>query len=228
MSTNVEWTLKNLTIPPESRLMPALQLQFNGAAFACDLNKIDRSKLYGYIDTEILDEQQRPCRLATLATDGKTLMPAGGVALAYVSPKGLWCDKTDLKAVNLEGAEIEPVISTFKAPVTLQTPATAEEVLDHNIRMSYLLTPEGDGAVFPAELLQELASGRIYQFPFSYRGGLTADTAFLLQGQEGSIWMLVGKKTNIQLISFEQQAALASESDTEKEDESEDIDFGMM
>ncbi len=208
--------------------MPALQLQFNGAAFACDLNKIDRSKLYGYIDTEVLDEQQRPCRLATLASDGRTLMPAGGVALAYVSPNGLWRDKGDLKAVNLEGAPIEPVISTFKAPVTIENLATAEDLLDHNIRMSYLLTPEGDGAAFPAELLQELAAGHIFRFPFSYRGGLTADTAFLTQGQDGTVWMLVGKKTNIQLISFEQQAAITTDSDAEEEDESEDMDFGMM
>lgn len=208
--------------------MPALQLQFQGTSVACGLDKIDRSKLYGYIDSEVLDEQQRPCRLATLASDGRTLMPSGGVALAYVSPGGLWRDKSDLKAVNLEGQPIEPVISTFKAPVDLTQAATAEDVLDHNIRMSYLLTPEGDGAAFPPALVSELAAGKIYTFPFSYRGGLTADTAFLMQGHDGSIWLLVGKKTHIQLISFEQQAALADESGAEEDAEAEEIDFGMM
>jgi hypothetical protein len=39
-----------------------------------------------------------------------------------------------------EGAAIEPVISTFKAPVTLDQTASAEDLLDHNIRMSYLLS----------------------------------------------------------------------------------------
>ena len=208
--------------------MPALQLQFQGASVACDLDKIDRSKLYGYIDTEVVDEQQRPCRLATLASDGRTLMPSGGIALAYVSPNGLWRDKGDLKAVNLEGAAIEPVISTFKAPVTLDQTASAEDLLDHNIRMSYLLTPEGEGTAFPEALLSELAAGKIYTFPFSYRGGLTADTAFLLRGQDELIWMLVGKKTRVQLVSFEQQAALGDEAGGEEDAESEDIDFGMM
>lgn len=208
--------------------MPALQLHFQGTPFACDLSKIDRSKLYGYIDTEVLDEQQRPCRLATLAADGKTLMPAGGVALAYVSPNGLWREKADLKAVNNEGAEIQPVISTFKAAVALDQTATAEDLLDHSIRMSYLLTPEGEGAAFPPELLSALAAGSIFTFPFSYRGGLTADTAFLIQGQDGSPWMLVGKKTKVQFISFEQQAALIADTDSEEDEDSEDIDFGMM
>jgi len=208
--------------------MPALQLQFQGTSLACGLDKIDRSKLYGYIDTEVLDEQQRPCRLATLASDGRTLMPSGGVALAYFSPGGLWRDKTDLKAVDVEGRPLEPVISTFKAPVALDQTASAEDVLDHNIRMSYLLTPEGEGAAFPAALVGELASGKIYTFPFSYRGGLTADTAFLMQGQDGSIWLLVGKKTNIQLISFEQQVALSDDASAEEDAEAEEIDFGMM
>ena len=208
--------------------MPALQLQFQGTSVACGLDKIDRSKLYGYIDSEVLDEQQQPCRLATLASDGRTLMPSGGVALAYVSPGGLWRDKADLKAVNLEGKPIEPVLSSFKAPVDLTQVASAEDILDHNIRMSYLLTPEGDGAAFPPALVSELAAGRIYTFPFSYRGGLTADTGFLMQGQDGGIWLLVGKKTSIHFVSFEQQAALAEESAEEAEAESEDIDFGMM
>lgn len=208
--------------------MPALQLQYHGASFACDLSKVDRSKLYGYIDTEVLDEQQRPCRLATLASDGRTLLPSGGVALAYVSPNGLWREKSDLKAVDLEGKEIQPVISTFKAQVTLDQTATAEDLLDHNIRMSYLLTPEGEAAAFPPELLAALAEGKVFTFPFSYRGGLTADTAFLLQGHDGSIWMLVGKKTSIQLVSFEQQATLVAEAGTEEDEESEEIDFGMM
>jgi hypothetical protein len=208
--------------------MPALQLQFQGAPVSCGLDKIDRSKLYGYIDHEVLDERQRPCRLATLAADGRTLLPSGGVALAYVSPGGLWRDKGDLQAVNPEGSPIEPVISTFKTMVDLDRTATAEDLLDHNIRMSYLLTPEGEAAAFPAALRDELAGGKIYTFPFSYRGGLTADTAFLMQGQDGAVWLLVGKKANLQMVGFDQQAALADEAGEEPEAEAEEIDFGMM
>jgi hypothetical protein len=208
--------------------MPALQLQYNGTAFSCELDKIDRSKLYGYVDNEVLDEQSRPCRLAMLASDGKTLMPSGGVALAYVSPSGLWRDKAELKAVNLEGQPLEPVLSTFKATVDLGQTATAEDVLDHNIRMSYLLSPAGETASFPADLSTALEAGSIFTFPFSYRGGLTADTAFLLRGQEGAIWMLVGKKTQVQLVGFEQTTSLSAEADETTDEESEEIDFGMM
>lgn len=208
--------------------MPVLQLIYEDLPIACEIDKIDRSKLYGYIDTEILDEKGRPCRLATIASDGRTLLPSGGIALAYVSPNGLWRDKSDLKAVNPEGALIEAVVSTFKKPIILNQTANVEDLLDHNIRMTYLLTPEGDGAAYPAALMSELAAGKIYTFPFSYRGGLTPDTAFLIGGTDGMIWMLVGRGTRVQLLGFEQQAALAEEAGDEEEADSEDIDFGMM
>ncbi len=210
--------------------MPVLQLKHNGTELDCSINKVDRSKLYGYTKTEVLDENEKPCSLATLASDGKTLIPGGGLALAYVSPKGLWRDKSDLKAVDLDGAPIKSVTSTFKEVVELKETATVEQFLDHNIRMAYALQAEGDDNTdFPPDLVAELAKGTIYTFPFSYRGGLTADTAFLLQGGDDTIWMLVGKKTDIHLIGYEQQgASTAVDDDGDSDDEDGDLDFGMM
>ncbi|NNE90130.1 MAG: hypothetical protein HKN23_00635 [Verrucomicrobiales bacterium] len=210
--------------------MPVLQLQYQGKDLDCSINKVDRSKLYGYKTTEVLDEEGNKCNLATLSSDGKTLIPSGGVALGYVSPKGLWREKSDLKAVDLDGKEIEPVTSTFKNRVDLTDKATVEEFFDHNIRMSYALEPtteEGE-ATFPPELVKDLAAGTIYRFPFSYRGGMTADTAFLLQDSDNTIWMLVGKKADIRLISYEQQGAATVEVEDEAGDDDEDLDFGMM
>lgn len=221
---------EDATICLTHRPMPDLQLQFQGAELTCGLNKVDRSKLYGFVKTEVVDENEEKCALATLANDGRTLIPAGGVALAYVSPTGFWRDRGNLKPVNLEGEEIEPVTSTFKAPVDLTETATIEEYLDHNIRMAYALEPkteEGE-ATFPEDLVKELETGTIYRFPFSYRGGLTADTAFLLQGADETIWMLVGKKTDIHLIDFQQTGGVVEEEESSGDRDGEDLDFGMM
>ena len=92
-----------------------LHFLFGDLEFDCDIFKVDRTKLYGKIDVEAVDEQERVCQLATLSGDGKTLIPAGGTALAYISPEGMWREKGDLKPVNLEGDEIVPVGSSFKA-----------------------------------------------------------------------------------------------------------------
>ena len=122
----------------------ALTFQFQGQEFACSIKKVDRAKLYGSVQLEVLDENEKPCELATLASDGKTLIPMGGTALAYLSPEGDWREKDALKPVDLEGEEIEPVTSTFKTTTDLVREASYEEYLSHNIRLLYLLsTVEG-------------------------------------------------------------------------------------
>ena len=205
--------------------MPDLQLSYKGKELSCGIAKVDRRKLYGYTETEVVDsETGQVCSLATLAADGRTLIPAGGVALAYVSPKGLWKTKEELKAVDLEGNELKPVASTFKERVELKEKASAEEYLDHNIRMVYQLESEHG---FPEALVTELEKGTIYRFPFSYRGGLVPDEAFILRGKDGTIWMAVGKKTDVRLIGQEQIGAAVMEEESDDE-EVDPLDFGMM
>ncbi len=206
--------------------MPALQLQYQGESFICGINKIDRTKLYGYVKTEVLDDKGRPCKAATLASDGRTLIPAGGFALAYVSPNGLWRDKKELNAVDMNGNPIIGVTSTFKEVVPLTQTSTVENFLDHNIRMAYELTPEGESGI-PKSLLSELEKGQIYTFPFSYRGGLTPDTAFLIEGADKTVWMLVGKKTDINFLSYDQAKGFTENDDTEDEDD-ENLDFNLF
>ncbi len=206
--------------------MPLLNLEYEGGTVACGIDKVDRSKLYGRTETEVLDERGRPCRPAMLANDGKTIIPRGGIALAYVSPAGFWRDKSDLRAIDLNGNPIEGVTSTFKETVALEETCTCEKLLDHNIRMVYRLEPAEDQA-FPADLLDALGDGAIFTFPFSYRGGLTADTAFVLQA-DGAVWLLVGGQTDIHFIAREDPSGIAGTEEEEEDEESEDFDFGTL
>jgi hypothetical protein len=205
--------------------MPVLKLEYQGDPVSCGISKVDRSKLYGYRKTEILDDQGNLCQAATLASDGRTLIPAGGVALAYVSPSGFWREKKQLQAVDMSGDPIEGVTSTFKEVVDLSEESTTENFLDHNIRMVYELSPEEE-STFPDSLISELKDGKIFTFPFSYRGGLTADTAFIIEGADDSIWMLIGKKTDVHFISYDQAKGVAEPE--EPEDDEEDLDFNMF
>lgn len=203
-----------------------LQFSFGGTEFACGISKVDRARLYGSIDTEVLDEEGRKCELATLAGDGKTLIPAGGTALASISPDGSWRVKEELTPVDLNGNPIASVQSTFKVTTELTEKATYEEFLSHNIRLLYLL--ETVTGKIPDALMEELKGGTIYKFQFSYRGGLEADAAFLLAGEDGTPWMMVGKRTDISFIGFEQVAAAVQNEEDANEDEDDGLmDFGV-
>ena len=203
--------------------MPDLVFDLAGSEIICGMTKVDRTKLYGYVDTEVLGEGDGVCELATLAGDGKTLIPMGGTAFAYLSPDGLWRNKTDLTAVNLNGEPIVPVISSFKAPIQLSEKVSIDEYLSHNIRIVYLLSAEGGLSELEMALGDD---GSLFAFDFSYRGGLVADRAFLLKSQDGAIWMAVGKATKISFIGMQQLAVVEEEAEPEEDDA--DLDFGMM
>lgn len=192
--------------------MPKLTLNYEGETVVCDLSKVDRKTVYGYKETLTLDEEGHPCRWATLARDGMTLIPAGGKGAGYLSPEGRWRDKGALSPVDVEGNPLDEVPSTFKAPVTLAETASVDAFYEYNIRLVYALSGEG----FPEALLRALSAGTIFTFPFSYRGGLLSDTAFLLQGVDSTCWLLVGKRNKVQYLDY--QAVVLPPEDEEDDD----------
>jgi hypothetical protein len=189
---------------------------------AFTLNKVDRSKLYGYKETEAIAEGGQRCELATLADDGCTVVGRGGTGIGQLSVDGRWCDKQQLRPVDLEGKPITPVTSSFNAPIALFETASAVDYLSHNIRLVYHIVCEDD----VAELRAELKKGTIFSFPYSYRGGLVADAGFLLLGEDDDIFLAVGSPTRLEFIGLQQTAApIEDEADEEDEDS---MDFDMI
>jgi len=201
-----------------------LTVNFKGIECNLGLEKVDRTKLYGYVDTEVHDEHGQLCELATLSGDGNTLIGRGGTAMATLSPNGLWRQKSSLKAVDPQGAVITPVKSTFEAPVVLDKTATIDDYLAHNIHLVYLLEPEGDSA----ELLEELRQGTIFSFPFSYRGGLEAYAGFLLMAADGNPFLVAGSMPSLTFVGLNQPAAVAEDEPEAEEEDDAGFDFGMM
>jgi hypothetical protein len=206
----------------EYKVAKPLVFQFDGGEISFTLTKIDRSKLYGYKEVEVLDDQDRKCELATLADDGRTVVGRGGTGIGYVSADGNWCDKSQLRPVDLEGAEIEPVPSSYAAPIPLTETAGIPDYLEHNIRLAYLLQTEDDVTA----LANELTQGKLFKFPYSYRGGLEADAGFLLKGEAGDIFLAVGNPTKVEMIGLQQVAAVAEEEG--EGDETDLMDFDMI
>jgi hypothetical protein len=199
-----------------------LVFDFGNANLAFDPVKIDRSILYGFKEVEVLDERGQRCELATLADDGKTVVGRGGVTYAYLAPDGAWCDKGGLKPVDPEGHEIQPVPSSFAAPLPLVEKASLEEYLAHNVRSVYLMRGEGE----TSELAAELRGGTIFKFPYSFRGGLEADAGFLLAGADGNLYLAVATPTKIEFVGLPQAAGIAEEEGAE--DEADMLDFDMI
>ena len=205
-----------------------LDFEFGGAPFTVAIHKVDRSKLYGRVETETFDANDKECTLATLARDGRTIIPMGGTASGYINTEGLWVTRDELIPIDRDGKEISEVASSFSAPTVLTQEVDIDTFLDHPIRLAYRLDAETE--ISPA-LLGKLKAGAIYQFPFSYRGGIYFDPAFLMQGEGETLWMLIGQKSDIEFVGFEQAAICAARAEELGEDDSGEtdaFDFDML
>lgn len=199
-----------------------LVLSLDGREFPVTLVKIDRDKLYGSIEVEAFDEKGREASLRVLAADGKTLIDTGGTALATVNEKGNSVDRTSLSAVDADGDTIEPVPSSFNEPNVLKN-ADIEDYLSQMYKSVYVIQPPEDGDI--KYLLDHLDGDQIYTFPFSWRGGLDYDTAYVL-GSGDDAFMVVGKPAEFEFLRLNQAVVL--DSVEEQEISADDIDFDLL
>lgn len=189
--------------------------------FSVALNKVDRRKLYGYKDVEAIDESETACELATLADDGRTLIGRGGTGLGWIDADGSWHEKSDLTPVDKDGEKIDPVPSSFAAPIKLFETATVEQFLEHDIRLVYAIDLDGE----TSDAMKELKRGTIFTFPYSYRGGLEADIAFLLTNANGDPMMVVGNPTQLEFTGMQAPVTVAED---EEGEEGSLMDFDMI
>lgn len=201
-----------------------LVFQWRDRQISFAMNKVDRAKLYGFKESEVLDEQGGRCDLATLAQDGQTVVGRGGTAFGTLTQDGMWIEKNQLTPVDPTGQKLQPVPSSYAAPVPLMETATADDYLDCAVRAIYQLESTDD--VEP--LLAELRTGTIYRFAYSYRGGLEADQAFLLSNFEGKVFCAIGKPAKVEFLSLQQTAAAVEEDEIADEEDVDAMDFSMM
>ncbi len=199
-----------------------LVLSLDGREFSVTLIKIDREKLYGRVEIEAFDEKGREASLRVLAADGKTLLDKGGTALATITDKGDSVDRNDLVPVTTDGEKIEQVPSSFNQTNILK-PATVEDYFTQVVKSVYLVGPHEDADL--SELHDHLSTERIFTFPFSWRGGIEYDNAFLI-GADGEAFIVVGKQAEFEFIKLNQAAVL--ESAEEEEISADELDFDLM
>jgi hypothetical protein len=200
-----------------------LVLSLDGVEFPVKLLKVDRRRLYGDVEIEAFDEHGSPAFLRFLADDGQTIIDRGGTALETVNEDGDSVERGELVPVDASGKEIEPVPSSFGVTNVLKS-ATIEDYLSLIVKSVYTLD-----AVSEEDDLKELKDGlsgdNIYQFPFSYRGGVQYDSAFLLEADK-NIFMIVGVPAALEFLKLGQAATL---DEPEDQDLSvDDLDFDLM
>lgn len=200
----------------------ALILSLDGQEFPVSLVKIDRDKLYGSVEIEAVDEKGNPASIFVLAADGKTLIPKGGTALSIVNEDGDSISRTVLQAVEMDGEPVTPVRSSFDEPNVLER-AIPEDYLSQIVKSVYAVASADET---PLDYLQDhLDGGEMFKFPFSYRGGLDHDNAFIV-GNKNDAFMVVGRPAALQFVKLNQAVVL--DSTEEAEISADELDFELL
>jgi hypothetical protein len=200
----------------------SLILSVDGREFPVQIVKINREDLYGSVEIEAFDEKGKPAELLILAPDGKTLIGKGGTALATLDAKGNSISRTELNVVGANGEELPRVTSSFEQPNELRK-TEVDDYLSMIVKSVYSIDAAGEESI--SHLVDLLSDGRIYRFPFSYRGGVEYDDAFVI-GNGKDAFLVIGKQAAMQFAKLGQAAVL--EPIEEEEVSADDLDFDLL
>ena len=199
-----------------------LDFMLGNRPFTFEIQKLDRAKLYGSREIKPVDAGGQPLEKGYLDEWGSVIISASG--MGYLGPDRTWHSKAELVAVDAEGNLMAQLPSSFDGPVNLTRLVSHEEYCQYEISTVYILRGLEE-AVF-AELIQ--ADG-LYAFPFVYRAGYEARTAFLNPVGD-QVFMAIGTRAELEFLHKNQTTFLEDESDEADEDgdDDDDLDFSMM
>lgn len=191
---------------------------FNNTVFEAPLVKLNRDKVYGYVETKYTDSDGGVCNFITILDDGRTMIDQGGVSLKSIDESGDQIDKSTLVARYEDGSIAEQIPSVFDKVNELSTEKGLEDYLLMDVKSVYQLNIS-DVAGIKAALDQH----KVLYLKFNYRAGYDPDDAFWVM-QNDSVFIVTG------IINEFTYAALALPVvlEDDAEEASDDIDFNMF
>jgi hypothetical protein len=190
--------------------------------FAAALTKVDRDKVYGFIELKVEDDSRKPCNLGSILDDGKTLVLNGSTALKTVDSKFNELEKKQLKVVYQNGEDAILVPSSFDAEVKLFE-TSFDDLFNLELSSVYQLDFE-DSKILKATS-EYLAGCKPLRFIFNYRADYEGADAILITNSEG-VFALTGRIIDFPFLS--NKLATTVESILVENEEDDEMDFGML
>ena len=201
----------------------AIQFVAGKLKFAAALTKIDRDKVYGFIEVKVNDDKGKPCIMGSLLDDGRTLFLNGATALKTVDASFNELDKKTLKVVYQDGKDAVLVPSSFEGETKL-TETSLDDLFNLEITSVYQL--DFEDASQKKSVSNFLAAGKVARFVFNYRADYEGADAILIANVNG-IFALTGRIIDFSYVE-NKLAPVAATILEETIEEEEGMDFGML
>jgi hypothetical protein len=190
--------------------------------FRAGLNKIDRDKIYGFVEEHTFDMNGDECTLGAVLNDGSTFVLSGATAMKKVDEQLREVDKSEIKTVKIDGSEalLQPSIFDIE---TILKEEDLDALLDLQVELSYQLSFENDSDKTTA--LSKLKIDKAYFFLYNYRADYEATDAYLISnGKE--IFALSGKIVKFDYL--DNKTIIALDEIEEETTVDEELDFSML
>ena len=197
-----------------------LNINIGGHTFETQPCKLERRKLYGWTELNVITQQGEPCSQASLNNDGVTIIPSGGIKNGILCEDGQWMERSELIAIDGNGQVAQKVPSSFDNGINLADKCSLEDVLNCNITSIYQLTGE------QAILLASQISGDIYRCTFNYLSSYNEGLAFVISNGN-DVFILCGTPCDFQYVGLEEQGMI-DPVEEEQSLEEEELDFFNM
>ena len=199
-----------------------IQFAADNLKFAAALTKIDRDKIYGFIEVKVNDDKGNPCTMGSLLDDGRTLVLNGATALKTVDSKYNELDKKTLKVVYQDGTDAVLIASSYEGEVKLLE-CSMDDLFNLEISSVYQLDIEN--AEQKKMVTNFLADGKVARFVFNYRADYEGADAIIISNANG-IFALTGRIIDFPYL--ENKLAVNATNLQEETIEEDGMDFGML
>lgn len=195
----------------------------DGQYIQAGLVKIDRDKVYGFVQEVVMDDNSHPCTTGNILDDGRTILLSGSTSFKTVTDNLFEVEKQHIRTVTITGENAVLVPSSFDVDVEL-LPGKLEDVFNLEITAIYQLNWENE--TVKSQMLQLLNEKKVFRFVFNYRTDYEGADALLVANKE-DVFALTGQILNFEFQSRNLSPLLEENAETDTEDEN-DFDFSML
>lgn len=200
-----------------------LKFVINGNSFEAGISKVDRDKVYGFVEEVVTDRDGNICTTGNLLDDGQTIVLSGATSLKTVDDSFAELDKKALKTVYMDGTDAKLIPSSYDGDIDLQV-AEMDDLFNLEVTAVYQCTWE-DTSV-KSSMLELLKDGSLFRFVFNYRADYEGADAILLGSQE-EVFVLTGRILEFEYLSNEVMLPFEEPAEVTAEDDGS-MDFGML
>lgn len=200
------------------------EFKIGDTLFQAGVNKIDRDKIYGYVEEHTYDANGDECQMGSVLADGITFVLSGATALKKVDDAFHEVSKNDMKTVYMDGRDAELIPSIFEIEVPLKE-EPLDRLLDLQVDLAYQLSFDEEDD--KAAVLAQLKTDKAYFFVYNYRADYEGADAFLISNG-AEVFALAGRLVTFEFLDNTTIVPIDENEDDSVENDSDGLDFGMF